>query len=181
MISGKRWLVGREPLLWIVRGGALTTSLGVLGIACDDATELDPLSHGPVPEVCEPAEIRSCYAGPEGTEGVGICSAGTQTCADHGRAWGPCEGAVSPQAEVCATDEDEDCDGVLTCGETVRSLRVGVGRDEVAWDVGLDGDDNTYLTGFYRDPIDFGGGDLPTTNARRDVFVAKLSPEGEYR
>jgi len=156
-------------------------SLGALWVACAEETALDPLIHGPVPEVCEPEATRSCYAGPAGTEGVGSCRAGTQTCADHGRGWGPCEGAVTPQPEVCGTEGDEDCDGMVTCGETLSSLRLGVGRDEVAWDVGLDGEDNTYLTGFYRDPIDFGGGELPTENARRDVFVAKLSPEGDHR
>ena len=181
MISGNRSLADSDSKRWRKRGPAVAALVCALWVGCDDVSELDPLTHGPVPEICTPGATRSCYDGPVDTEGIGICQAGTQTCADHGRAWGFCEGQVTAQVEDCETEDDENCDGVVTCGQIIRSLRVGVDRDEVAWDVGVDDDDNTYLTGFYRDPIDFGGGDLPTTTARRDVFVAKLSPEGDYR
>ncbi len=180
MISGHRSLADPQGSPWRKPAVAAVASVCALWVACDDITPIDPLTHGPVPEVCEPQATRDCYDGPADTEGVGSCQAGTQTCADHGRAWGACEGQVGPQPEDCETEADENCDGILTCGQTVLSLRVGVDQDEVAWDVGVDGDDNIYLTGYYRDPIDFGGGDLPTTTARRDVFVAKLSPEGDY-
>jgi hypothetical protein len=50
-----------------------------------------------------------CYAGAEGTAGVGPCRAGTQTCVAPG-VWGACDGQVLPSAEVC-NREDDDCDG----------------------------------------------------------------------
>ncbi|MFN3199400.1 MAG: MopE-related protein [Bradymonadia bacterium] len=58
---------------------------------------------------CEPGERRACYGGPEGTEGVGLCQAGTQVCQPQG-GFGPCEAQITPQAELC-DGEDNDCDG----------------------------------------------------------------------
>jgi len=60
---------------------------------------------------CQTGQQQSCYSGPEGTAGVGVCLAGTQTCDDAG-VWGACLGEVLPQAEVCATQGDDDCDGL---------------------------------------------------------------------
>jgi len=60
---------------------------------------------------CTPGQTRACYSGPEGTQGVGICVAGSQTCGPTG-SWQACTGEVTPQpAERCTTAEDDDCDG----------------------------------------------------------------------
>jgi hypothetical protein len=56
---------------------------------------------------CNDGDTQSCYAGPMGTQGIGLCAAGTQTCADG--AWGGCEGDVVPAAEGC-DGFDNDCD-----------------------------------------------------------------------
>jgi hypothetical protein len=61
--------------------------------------------------VCNPGESQSCYTGPPGTVGAGICAAGEQICDDDGMAWGDCIGEVLPAAEDCATGLDENCDG----------------------------------------------------------------------
>ncbi len=50
----------------------------------------------------------SCYSGPNGTDGVGPCHAGTRTCT--GSAWSACAGEVTPQVEQC-DGADNDCDG----------------------------------------------------------------------
>ena len=64
--------------------------------------------------ICEPDSTVSCYSGPQGTEGVGACNAGTQTCFQDGSAFGPCVDEVVPApAENCATDADDDCDGQI--------------------------------------------------------------------
>src|SRR5690349_19327284 len=60
---------------------------------------------------CMPGETVSCYSGPPATEGVGLCKAGTKTCAEDSTGFGPCVGEVLPQPENCAAPEDEDCDG----------------------------------------------------------------------
>ncbi len=66
-----------------------------------------------------PVQVQPCYTGPSGTEGVGVCHGGTQTCA--GGVFGPCEGEVLPSPEVC-DGLDDDCNGIVddgTCpGET---------------------------------------------------------------
>jgi hypothetical protein len=61
--------------------------------------------------VCVPGSTASCYSGPAGTAGVGICVAGTKACNALGTAYGPCVGQVLPQAETCNTPDDDDCDG----------------------------------------------------------------------
>lgn len=61
--------------------------------------------------VCNPGETQSCYQGAAGTEGVGTCVGGTQTCKDDGSGYGPCVGQVLPVKEICANGLDEDCNG----------------------------------------------------------------------
>ncbi len=61
--------------------------------------------------LCTPSATQSCYQGPPGTEGKGICKAGSQTCDASGTKWGPCLNQIFPLPEVCANNIDEDCDG----------------------------------------------------------------------
>jgi hypothetical protein len=61
---------------------------------------------------CTPGETRDCYYGPPGTEGVGICQGGTETCNAQGTGWGPCDGEVqpAPEGEICDNGLNDDCD-----------------------------------------------------------------------
>jgi len=91
---------------------------------------------------------RSCYTGPAGTQGRGVCRAGTQACS-AGR-WGACGGQVLPRAESC-NRADDDCDGRVDDG--VCAMDAGVpARDVPA----------------ARDVVDVVRGDV----ARGDVFDA---------
>ncbi len=54
------------------------------------------------------ALTQPCYGGPTGTDGVGLCMAGSQTCS--GGSFGSCTGEVRPATELCNGDDD-DCDG----------------------------------------------------------------------
>lgn len=68
--------------------------------------------------VCWPGAPTACpYSGPQGTEGVGICQAGTKWCDALGTAYGPCSGEVTPQPEDCDDPADQDC--APNCGEEV--------------------------------------------------------------
>ena len=58
-------------------------------------------------------DIAPCYGGPMGTQNVGDCKAGVQTCNGQGTAYGPCVGEVVPTLETCALPGDEDCDGQI--------------------------------------------------------------------
>jgi hypothetical protein len=70
--------------------------------ACDRAAGGCPCSAG---------ATRSCYDGPIGTAGVGICHAGAQVCGPDGT-WGGCAGEQTPQPETCNC-LDDDCDGTI--------------------------------------------------------------------
>ena len=64
---------------------------------------------------CPLGQSRACQEHP-GYDGVGICKAGSQTCAASAdkttSSWGTCTGAVGPSTEVCdAAGLDENCNG----------------------------------------------------------------------
>lgn len=55
----------------------------------------------------------TCYTGPSGTSGDGLCHDGQWSCIDG--KWGPCMGQVRPTNEIC-DGEDNDCDGEIDEG-----------------------------------------------------------------
>ncbi|MBN8616664.1 MAG: putative metal-binding motif-containing protein, partial [Deltaproteobacteria bacterium] len=59
------------------------------------------------------ALTRPCYEGPAGTEGMGACTPGVQTCA--GGEYRTCIGQVTPLVEDC-DNVDDDCDGDIDNG-----------------------------------------------------------------
>jgi len=74
----------------------------------------------------------TCYSGPDGTEGVGLCAAGERVC-DNG-IYGDCKNEVVPSTEECDdTSIDENCDGAenegCSCQSGVeRSCGLGIGE-----------------------------------------------------
>ncbi|MFT3770587.1 MAG: MopE-related protein [Minicystis sp.] len=123
-------------------GGGMACSTGLLGVCgagvtacvagattCVQTTQaaatdtcingLDDDCDGQVDEgcVCNPGTSVSCYTGPAGTQGVGACKAGTQTCNATGTAYGACTGQVTPAAsDTCVNGIDDDCDGQVDEG-----------------------------------------------------------------
>lgn len=92
----------------------------------------DPTTGMPIEEICNNFDddcdgtideglVAACYSGPEGTLGVGICSAGELYCKEG--AWGSdvdggfvvdvCAGEVNPLEEDLCTGNDDNCDGVI--------------------------------------------------------------------
>ncbi len=82
---------------------------------CDDGfydCDGDPGCESEVECTCAPGDTQPCYPGPAGTEGVGICTGGTQECNAFGTGWGACVGFVLPEPqEICANGLDDDCSG----------------------------------------------------------------------
>jgi hypothetical protein len=70
---------------------------------------------GPNPGcTCIIGNTQSCYDGPAGTAGKGICHAGMQACiasSPSGSMWGPCQGEQVPEDEKC-DGLDHNCDGI---------------------------------------------------------------------
>ncbi len=81
----------------------------------EDNADVDnpPADIDNAPE-CLAGETRSCYDGPVGTKGKGICKAGTQTCTSDD-VWGACKGEVLPTQETC-NGKDDDCNGTADNG-----------------------------------------------------------------
>lgn len=129
--------------------------------------------------VCEPGSTRTCYAGPVGTDGVGVCKAGTETCNAAGDGYGACVGEVLPSLETCGDAGDEDCDGKALACQTFGDVQwVGPGNHWLAA-MASDADGNLLLGGYFEGTITLGSLTLtspPTGNA----FIAKTSPAGEF-
>jgi hypothetical protein len=160
----------------------VTTTGGTSSSSTSSTGSTSSTSSG---SVCTLGTTRSCYSGPAGTEGQGICKAGMQACAANGMGWGPCDGEVLPQPENCATPEDEDCDGKAPpCkGALLWAERFGSVSDQIATGVATDAAGNIVLGGYFNAAIDFGGGPLVSMGGvpgLDDVFVAKLDPNGGH-
>jgi hypothetical protein len=66
--------------------------------------------------LCVPNSVTSCYDGPGGTLGVGLCKAGTKQCNAQGTAYSACAGEIVPVAETCNTPGDDNCNGQVNEG-----------------------------------------------------------------
>jgi hypothetical protein len=70
---------------------------------------------------CPVGQSRACQEHP-GYDGVGLCKAGSQTCAASGdkttSSWGECSGAVGPSTRNCTSSADNDCNGTPDNQET---------------------------------------------------------------
>ncbi len=129
---------------------------------------------------CVPSTTASCYPGPAGTAGVGICKAGTQLCNAQGTALGACAGSVVPQLENCALAPDENCDGSAPAcaGTHLWSHNWGGVQDEEGNSVAVDAADNVILGGYVTGPVNVGCGALPVAAGVDAAALIKLTPGG---
>ena len=145
-------------------------------------TPVDDNCNGQINEgcVCTPGATASCYTGPPGTVGVGICKGGTQTCNALGTAYGPCAGQVLPQPELCTTPADENCDGLTpACGALAWVKGFGSMPDDEAIAVAPDLAGNVFVGGYMNLTIDFGCGPLMSGGTTLGAaWFGKRSPTG---
>jgi hypothetical protein len=89
-----------------VAGGEVTSS-------ADGPSDAPGEAAAEVMTECSPTQApRSCYTGPVGTAGAGVCKAGTQACDATGHWATTCLNEIKPTVESCNT-MDDDCDGVV--------------------------------------------------------------------
>ena len=98
---------------------------GLRGYCCKATTEVcngrDDDCDGQKDELA----ATSCYGGPAGTEGKGLCKAGTPTCGTNGEI--ACAGEVRPATEAC-NGQDDDCDGQTDEGFDLQTDIVNCGQ-----------------------------------------------------
>jgi len=98
--------VGRLPI-WVF----------VYLAACTSPKDFGAVAAVPGEACADIGRTESCYTGPEGSLGVGVCFAGTTTCTWE-LVWSTCEGQHLPDADQdnCTGDVDDDCDGTVDEG-----------------------------------------------------------------
>ncbi len=116
--------VGTFTCTGTCRAGTSSCAAGTWGSCTADVTPVAEECNG-LDDDCDGSVdeglTRACYTGPAGTEGVGTCLGGTQTC--NAGAWGACSGEVRPASEAC-NNADDNCDGTV---DNMGNVTCGVG------------------------------------------------------
>ncbi|MBI3182833.1 MAG: putative metal-binding motif-containing protein [Myxococcales bacterium] len=118
-----------------------------LDAGVESCNSIDDNCNGLTDETCacSAGQNQACYTGPAGTQGVGPCEAGSQSC--DGGSWGPCASEVTPVPESC-NGVDDDCSSQVDDG--LGSTWCGVGACRVNQPNCLGGQPNTCV------PLDAG-------------------------
>lgn len=129
---------------------------------------------------CMPNEVASCYDGPPGTDGKGICKAGKKTCSADGK-YGACMGQIVPTLENCASFEDDDCNGTAASCTGLPAWSKAFGttaNDQFGNVIRALSDGSVVLAGSLSDSINFGCKTLDSELGIPDIFLLKLDALG---
>jgi hypothetical protein len=146
----------------------------------DCVNNLDDDCNGQVNDgcPCSPGDVSGCYNGAPGTEGQGICKAGTHTCDADGMGFGACIGEIDPGTEDCYTPGDEDCDGI-PCSDVLWADHYGVSDASTVAAIASDlttGD--VFVTGTFTDVANLGCGPMTAGQNQDGLFLGRLHADG---
>ena len=175
-MRGLRWSLAPLLLCCIACGGSDDRPAGSGGAGNGGASTGGAASGGGAP-VCALGTSEPCYTGPEGTDGVGLCRAGTRSCAADG--WSACVDEVVPRPPNCATAEDEACTGQSApCSGTTEAVHAyPVAAYEHDLQMGADAAGNVVWFSHYFG-TDFPAANLGEVSTR---FVMSFDPSGQVR
>jgi hypothetical protein len=140
--------------------------------------------------VCTPSITSPCYTGPAGTEGVGLCATGNQTCNETGTGYlASCTDVVPNPIDDCSIPGDDDCDGVSVSQCTGTAVWVKASKTTASTSsykvtvssVASDDENNLYAAGVANSnvtDVDLGGGPLTVGYSGR--YVVKFAPNGDH-
>ncbi|HEX8435576.1 DNRLRE domain-containing protein [Archangium sp.] len=115
----------------------------------------------------------SCYSGPPGTNGIGVCRAGRIICTSSTLPY--CVGQKLPSPETCTTAEDDDCDGSLTCTNPLtRAWRYGNDTCQQSPQLVMSSEGNPIISGLFTGTLDLGNGIVLTSSLPSAVFIARI-------
>lgn len=160
--------MGYEPCTGEVTPGLESCDIALVDEDCDGE-----INESGTDCVCGPGSQASCYTGPLGTEGEGICLPGMKICDNAGLAYGACSGDVLPATEDCYAPADEDCNGV-SCSEP---LWANMYPSSFPTSVATDSLGNVFVAGYFSNTVTFGGTSLISAGAS-DIYLAKFGPTG---
>jgi phenylpropionate dioxygenase-like ring-hydroxylating dioxygenase large terminal subunit len=127
---------------------------------------------------CTPGQVEDCYGGPDGTEGVGVCSAGSRTCLPSGKGFSDCDSEVTPGIEDCSTDADEDCSG-HSCLETEWAVLLGDAGFNYGSHIDVTPNGEYAVAGSFMGSVDLGGDHKYTTLGGHDILLARFDKTGK--
>ncbi len=123
LLSSRRRAFTLLSLLVVGASASAACSLDVKGLETSGAGGATSSSSGTMTVCAAGTDVRSCYGGPAGTEGKGLCKGGQQTCKPDGSGFEECVGAILPaMKDDCAQNLDTTCDEKLGCPCTAGAM-----------------------------------------------------------
>lgn len=161
-------------LAFILAGPGCALVLGLGEFEDSPAPEDQNTGGNDSANVCKPNMAENCYSGPQSTADLGLCKSGTRTCDENGTTWSACKNERLPAQELCASDDDENCDG-FDCILWAQTF----GSDAIANSIAIDREGNIIAAGGFSEPVHLGAEPL-TSAGESDIFVAAFDKSGNH-
>jgi hypothetical protein len=151
----------------------------------DCSNSLDDDCNGMVNDhcMCMPGMMKVCYGSDPGTQDVGECKSGMETCLPSGDGYGDCVGEVDPKAEDYTAKGDENCDGIPSADTAWVDTFSATGQNDPSVtiaSVATDPMGNVYVGGWFNGVnLTVGMTVLPgEDNGPTYAFVAQIDASG---